>query len=499
MGDDEDVHGRRDRMPDRPATGVSTRRPRARDDAAAMRRSAHGYWIEEAGGGGTPLAAPTADARADHVVIGGGYLGLWTAWQLARDASARVVLLEADRCGFGPSGRNGGFVSPLWDRLDEMAERWGTQAALAVGHASDTAVDGIGAWCAEHGADAWFHRAAQLEVATNERQLAAPDGATAACTALGVADRRVALTGGEARARCDSPRFLGATASTHEATVQPARLAFALRDRLAALPNVTVHEHAPVVALDDRDDGVTVTVAGGVRVAARSAALCVNTATAAVAPLRHRFAVASSHLVITEPVPDVVAALGWAGGESITDGPTLIHYTRTTPDGRIAFGWAGGHMGYGARRPALLDVDPATQDRTARELVWMFPGLAGRRIEHAWGGPIDVSPLHLPLFGTLRSTHWGAGFTGNGVGPSHLGGRILADLCRDDRTELTRLALVDTKPKRFPPEPLRWVGGTLTRAALLRVDAAEKAGRAPDPVSRLLSAVPGKLGLHLPR
>ena len=147
----------------------------------------------------------------------------------------------------------------------------------------------------------------------------------------------------------------------------------------------------------------------------------------------------------------------------------------------------------------MLDVDPAVQDRAAAELVWMFPALAGRPIAHAWGGPIDVSPLHLPLFGTLRSVHWGAGFTGNGVGPSHLGGRILADLCRDARTDLTRLALVDTAPRGFPPEPLRWVGGTVTRGALLRGDAAENAGRRPDPLSRVLAAIPGHLGLHLPR
>lgn len=469
-----------------------------------MRRDAFGYWIDEAAGAATavPLPPLQGDVVADHVVIGGGYLGMWTAWHLAMaEPGARIVLLEAGRCGFGPSGRNGGFVSPLWDRADDLVERWGAEAALAIGLASDSAVDGIGAWCAEQGVDAWYRRAAQLEVATTERHLGVGDGATAACAALGVADRREPLDGTQTRARCASPRFLGATASTREATVQPARLAFGLRDRLAALPAVRVCEQSPVIALQDGPHGVTArTPAGTVR--ARAAALCVNTATAAVQPLRHRFAVASSHLVITEPVPDVIDELGWTGGESITDGPTLIHYTRTTPDGRIAFGWAGGRMGYGARRPGVLDVDPGVQDRVADELRWMFPALQGRAVAHAWGGPIDVSPLHIPLFGSLRSLHWGAGFTGNGVGPSHLGGRILADLCRDERSALTRLALVETAGsagRGFPPEPLRWAGGTVTRAALLRVDRAEQEGRRPDAASRALAAIPGRLGLHLPR
>jgi glycine/D-amino acid oxidase-like deaminating enzyme len=465
-----------------------------------MRRSATGWWIEEAGGGGAARPPLAGDVVADPAVIGGGYLGLWTAWQLAAAApGARIVVLEAERCGFGPSGRNGGFVSPLWDRADDMVARWGADAARAIGAASDTAVDGIGAWCAEQGVDAWFRPAEQLEVATTERHRGGGAGATAACAALGFGDRRRALTADEVRARCASPRFLDGTASTREATVQPARLAFGLRDAVAALPGVTVHEHSRVRALDDGPDGVRVRTDGGT-VRARSAALCVNTGIGAVRPLANRFAVASSHLVVTEPVPDVLDALGWTGGESITDGPTLIHYTRTTPDGRIAFGWAGGRMGYGARRSPALDLDPAVQDRVVRELAWTFPALGERPpVAAAWGGPIDVSPLHLPLFGSLGSVHWGAGFTGNGVGPSHLGGRILADLCRDARTDLTRLALVDTAPRSFPPEPLRWAGGAVTRAALLRVDAAEAAGRRPDPVSRVLAAVPGKLGFHLPR
>ena len=72
-----------------------------------MLHTAHGYWLQEAG---AVSAAPRLDgsASADVVVIGGGYTGMWTAWQL-RARGASVILLEADVCGHGPSGRNGGF------------------------------------------------------------------------------------------------------------------------------------------------------------------------------------------------------------------------------------------------------------------------------------------------------------------------------------------------------------------------------------------------------
>jgi glycine/D-amino acid oxidase-like deaminating enzyme len=219
-----------------------------------------------------------------------------------------------------------------------------------------------------------------------------------------------------------------------------------------------------------------------------------------VRPLRGALSVASSHVVATEPVPDVLERLGWTGGEAIADCRTMLHYFRTTKDGRVVFGWGGGRMGYDARHRPELDVDPAVQDATAHDLITLLPQLRGRRVEHAWGGPIDVSPVHLPWFGSLQSTHYGFGFTGNGVGPTHLGGRILADLARDERSALTRLPIVGgLPPRRFPPEPFRFVGGSAIRAALVRQDDAQASGRRTDPITAAVASLPRLLGLHLPR
>jgi len=147
----------------------------------------------------------------------------------------------------------------------------------------------------------------------------------------------------------------------------------------------------------------------------------------------------------------------------------------------------------------MLEVDPRAGRRARADLLRLFPQLAGRRITHAWGGPIDVSPTHLPIFGSHGRVHHGFGFTGNGVGPSYLGGEILARLALDRRDELTRLALVDPERKLMPPEPVRWAGGTAIRAALVRADAAEDEGRRPGPVTRLVAGLPRRLGLRLPR
>ena len=131
------------------------------------------------------------------------------------------------------------------------------------------------------------------------------------------------------------------------------------------------------------------------------------------------------------------------------------------------------------------------------DLVRFFPQLAGRAITHAWGGPIDVSPTHRPAIVGLRGLPaWVAfGYTGNGVAPAHLFGRTLAALSLDRREPVTRLPFVDPAPHAVPPEPVRIAGAAVIRRALVRKEAAEEAGRRPDPVSAGLAALPRLLGL----
>ena len=129
-----------------------------------------------------------------------------------------------------------------------------------------------------------------------------------------------------------------------------------------------------------------------------------------------------------------------------------------------------------------------------------FPQLEGRALTHAWGGPIDISPAHLPSVGPLGDRlSWAAGYTGNGVGPSHLCGRILARLALGRADALTALPLVGHDGGRVPPEPLRWAGGTLVLAAMKRVEAAEELGSRADPLSRLVAGLPSRLGITVGR
>jgi glycine/D-amino acid oxidase-like deaminating enzyme len=452
----------------------------------------HGWWIAEAG---APAAAPAlaGDLEADVVIVGGGYTGLWTAWQIAEaEPDARVVVLEAERCGMGPSGRNGGFLSSLWLYLPLLRGQYGEARARELCEASVESVQAVGAWCEAQEVDAWHREAPHLVVSCAPAQ----DGASAGAV---TGHEVVALSAAETRAVCDSPVFRSGVATRAGATVHPARLAFGLRERLLGR-GVRIFEHSPVRALRSEDTGVITETPGG-RVRAGAAVIAVNAASGRLHRLRNRLTVSSSHIVLTEPVPDVIEALGWTGGEAITDGRALLHYFRTTRDGRILFGWGGGRMAAGARTGGRMDFDPAAVAETHRSLVRIFPALDGRRIEHAWGGPIDVSPTHLPAIVTLAGGRaWAAfGYTGNGVGPSHLAARSLASLALGRRDAAARWAWIDPPPKTVPPEPLRVVGATVLRAALARSEAAAETGDRADPVSEALAALPARLGLHIVR
>ena len=458
-----------------------------------MDHDRHGWWVREARNAGVSQRLD-GDADCDVAVVGGGYLGLWTAWHLSQlEPEVRVAVLERELCGFGPSGRNGGFVNGYWDKVPRLAREHGPGAALALARAADAAVVAIGEWCRENEVDAWYRQAPQIQVATSPAQEGVWLERTRGCEELGVGERYRSLTAEQVAEHVRSPVFGGGAALTPAATVQPARLCFGLRDAVRRR-GVRIFEHTPVARVLD---GRVETRRGTVK--ARAIVLATNAAAGEFRPVRNLLAVASSHIVLTEPVPDVLEEVGWTGHEAVLDFRTLLHYFRTTQDGRIAFGWGGGRMGAKGWRRGVTEVDPDVTAEGARTLVRFFPQLRGRAITHAWGGPIDVSSTRLPQFRSFGNVVTGFGFTGNGVGPTYLGGQILSRMALDRRDDLTRLLLVDQEAKRFPPEPFRFVGGSAIRAAMVRQDRAEDAGVDAGAVTRFVASLPRRLGMHLPR
>jgi len=466
-----------------------------------MKHTRLGYWIEEAGEV-APTAPLAGEREADVLVVGGGYTGMWTAWYVRQlEPEARVVLLESEEvCGRGPSGRNGGFCNAMWFSLASMRDRWGAEGALATAHAAQAAVGRIERFCEEQGVDAWFRPAGYVQMSTAPAHDGAWLDAVEACRELGVPEMLQPLSEAEVAERCKSPAFRAGAVSPTSATVQPARLALGLREKLLAA-GVEIFESSPVRSFREGGDGVEARTAGGTVCAPRGVLAIGSAAKGRHGPLRNSLTVASSHIVLTEPVPDVLDQIGWTGGECITDSRALLHYFRTTPDGRIAFGWGGGRIAMGARTKGRAELDPAVISTAADHLHEYFPALRDRRITHAWGGPIDASPTHLPAVTTLAQgrAFAAAGYTGNGVGPSNMVGRSLAALALGRDDEHARLAFVDGKTPRVPSEPFHWIGGEAIRLGILKKEEAELEDRRPGHIASAIAKVPELIGFHIGR
>jgi glycine/D-amino acid oxidase-like deaminating enzyme len=458
------------------------------------------WWLREALAlpefAGEPCPPLADDTKADVVILGGGYTGLWTAWFLKElDPGVDVVLLEQDICGGGPSGRNGGFVNSFWTDLPHLYATFGAEPTVRLCTTGEESVAAIGAFCEAQGFDAWFRPDGDLGVASSSSQVGAWADAVITSDRLGL-DHLEVLSTEQVRALVDSPVFRGGIRSRFGATVQPARLARGLRNALLAL-GVRIYEHTPVTRFGAADPAVAESPNG--RVAAGTAVLAMNAWAQHWKRFRRAITVRGSYIVLTAPAPDLLARIGWTDGMGVWDHRAALHYVRTTPDGRIAFGIGGMQPDLARYIDSRFAYDEASIRVAIDDLHRMFPSFRDVPIEAAWGGPIDVSADHLPFFGSLDrgSVHYGLGYTGNGVGPAHLGGKILAHRALAKYDDVLALPIVDLEPRAFPPEPIRSVGAAVANRAIHRRDAALDDDHEPNPFVDFVARLPRRLGYNL--
>ena len=452
------------------------------------------WWLREALADDPGAECPPLDRdiTADVVIVGGGFTGLWTAYFLTElNPKLGVVVLEQDICGGGPSGRNGGFASGWWDELHGLVTLYGQEAAVRSCRAISASIKEIGEFCELHGVDAWYRAGGYMYAITAAAHERLCEEMVELAREVGVPEELRALTPEEVRTRCASPAFRGGAYMRDGASVQPARLARGLR-RVVLGRGVTIHEGTTVSRLDRT---TAVTPRGSVR--AKHAVLAVNAWGVGWPQLNSRLVAWSSYIVLTAPAPDRLREIGWTGGELISDFRVSLRYFRTTPDGRIAFGGGGGR----ARRTVddMFTRDARAVAETAEGFRLMFPSFAGVPIEDAWGGPIDVSPNHLPTFGRLADSnvYYAAGYTGNGVAPTRIAGQVLADLITGSDTDAVRLPMVNARSRAFPPEPFRSWGAMVVRRAMIAKETAEEQGRRPGFVAAQLARTPRRMGYLL--
>jgi len=424
----------------------------------------------------------------DVCIVGGGFTGLWTSLHLAElEPSLRIGLIESDICGAGASGANGGFAMTWWPKFATLKKMMATDDALRLAVASQGAVAEIGAFCEIHGIGADFMPAGWLWTATTTSQLGSWIDTIKSLADAGATPFRE-LSREEVRELGGSDRHLGGVFESGVATVQPASLVRGMR--VAALKaGVRIWEKTPMLSLRTEGRAVEVKVPGG-RVRADQVVLATNAWLAQFREIRRHLLVLGSDVVATAPAPAVLAATGWTSGLAISDSRRLVHYYRPTNDGRVVFGKGGGRLGFGDRMNRTTWSRPLRGSEVIAQFRRTYPVFDDVLISDTWSGAVDYSSDSLPFFGHLDSSarvHYAAGFSGNGVGPSYLAGKILASMALGRDDEWGTSPMIRTPKMNLPPEPFRALGGRVLRAAIRAKEASEDRESKPSALVRRIT------------
>lgn len=431
------------------------------------------------------------DISADVAIIGAGFTGLWAAHYLKQaDPSLKVVILEKAFAGFGASGRNGGWLSGgfAWNH-DSYARDSGAEAVRRMVRAMMGTVDEVIGVAETQGIDADIHRCDELVVATNPAQHRRLLAEVETRARWGEDGRVHAIDAAQTRQRVAIPGTLGAMVVQNAARIQPAKLVRGLAD-MVKRQGAAMFEDSPVTGIRPG----RVTTPGGT-VTAPIILRCTEGFTATLPGHRRDWLPLNSAQIVTQPLtPEIWARIGWDGGEIVGDFDHSYCYCQRTRDGRITVGARGVPYRFGSRLDRNGEPDRETIRRLTRILHRHFPATRATRIDHAWCGALGVPRDWCASVGLDRATGigWAGGYVGVGVSTSNLAGRTLADLALDRTTDLTTLPWVNRKPRKWEPEPLRWLGLRGLYRMYGAADRTEAAGGAPSRLAGLANRLTGR-------
>ena len=415
------------------------------------------FWLDQLGPRPSRPAL-AGDREADVCIVGGGFTGLWTAYELKRaEPGLVVIVLEARQVGFGASGRNGGWVlGKVSGSADAWRSRGGPDGPRTMVRAIQQTVEEVGAVVAVENIECDWRHGGTVTVAQSDTQLQR-------LRAMADVERRelgedlawqlLDADAMAARIKVDGVR--GGLYTPHCARVQPARLVDGLATA-AERAGVTIYESSRVTKLEP---GLAMTKGGHVR--ARYLLRATEGYTADM-PGEHRALLPmNSSMIVTEPLSEAEwARIGWDGAETMLDGSHLYTYSQRTADGRIAIGGRGVPYRFGSRTDREGRVPGRTIEELRARLASLFPSLAPVRVARAWHGILGVSRDWCPTVGLdpVSGMGYAGGYAGEGVAASNLAGRTLRDLVLGRDTDLTRLPWVGNPARDWEPEPLRFVG-----------------------------------------
>lgn len=427
--------------------------------------------------GPTRRPALQGELDVDVAIVGAGFTGLWTAYYLAElDPSLRIAVVDGEHIGFGASGRNGGWaVAELAAGIGRYTALGSRDGSLRLMRALFDAVDEMARVIAAEGIECGFAKGGNIRLARNRAQADRQVEEVEHYHSLGFTDDDFRLlSAADAEAHCNATRVERGIMFAHCAAVDPARLVYGLAGACEAA-GVTILERS---AIERVEPGRLVGATGNV-----NAAVVVQATEAYTRDLkgqRRALVPVYSRMIATEPLSDAQwDQIGLQGRPTFSDDRYMVIYGQRTEDGRIAFGGRGVPYLYGSKIDPASEVRGDSHQLVHDALVDLFPLLTDVEVTHRWGGVLGVPRDWTPFVRFDRPSGVGVagGYVGEGVLAANLAGRTMAELITDTASERTDLPWVGHTPRRWEPEPLRWVAIRGSRRLMAAGDAVEDRGK----------------------
>ncbi len=387
-----------------------------------------------------PCPALNGDQWSDVCVIGAGFTGLSTALHLAKTGHS-VIVLDAQRIGFGASGRNGGQLGS-GQRLNQrdLQKMVGNEYAKLLWELAEESKATAVSLIKEHGIDCAL-KPGIAHFGFNEKDMRdIHEEAEFLVQNYGYSQYHP-LGKEEGETICPSPVYHGGAIDRGAFHLHPLRLALGLA-KAAEAAGVKIYENSEVIAVDQGSDTRVMTSTG--RVTCENVVLACNGYLGKLnATVAGRVMPINNFIVATEPLGDAGARV-LREDIAVADTKFVVNYFRKSEDGRLLFG-GGENYSY------TFPKDIAATVR--KPMVEIFPHLKSIRIDYAWGGTLAITMRRLPYFKKLSPTIYSAsGYSGHGVGMAILSGKLMSKAINGDNKGFDAFARLPNLP--FPGGPM---------------------------------------------